>query len=367
MMKLRSILTSMAFILMIAVFSLGHLLTPDKDISVSERRPLEQLPKFSIQALMNGKFTDDLEDYLLDQFPLRDTIRSLKAAWHFDVYHQSDNNGIYLVGDHVCKLDSYLKPEEIGAAIVNTNKIYETYLQGMNVSFSVIPDKNYFAAQANGYPAMDYDKLCQMLMDGLNEGIDFYGMSHFAQLTIDDYYRTDLHWKQEALQEVVDAMAKDLGFASMDLSAMHQSQYSPFYGSYYGQSALNIDPDVLTTLSNATTDGCIVTAPELKGEKPVYDEADFEEIDGYNIYLGGPLGLVTVENPNGNTGKELIIFRDSFASSLAPLLMDGYDKITLIDLRYLASINVGRFVEFTDQDVLFLYNASLINNGKLLK
>lgn len=366
-MKLRSILTSMAFILMIGLFSAGHLLTPDKDISVSERRPLEQLPKFSVQALMNGKFTEDLEDYLLDQFPLRDTIRSLKAAWHFNVYKQSDNNGIYLVGDHVCKLDSHLKPEEIGAAIANTNRVYETYLQGMNVSFSVIPDKNYFAAQANGYPAMDYDKLCQLLMEGLNDGIDFYGMSHFAELTIDDYYRTDLHWKQESLQRVVDAMAKDLGFTPMDLSAMTQAQYSPFYGSYYGQSALNIAPDVLTTLSNSTTDGCIVTAPELKGEKPVYDEADFEEIDGYNIYLGGPLGLVTVENPKGTTGKALIIFRDSFASSLAPLLMEGYDKITLIDLRYLASINVGRFVEFTDQDVLFLYNASLVNSGKLLK
>ncbi|MBQ5672109.1 MAG: hypothetical protein IIV43_07120, partial [Oscillospiraceae bacterium] len=242
-MKLRSILTSMAFILMIGLFSAAHLLTPDKDISVSERRPLEQLPKFSVQALMNGKFTEDLEDYLLDQFPLRDTIRSLKAAWHFNVYKQSDNNGIYLVGDHVCKLDSHLKPEEIGAAIANTNRVYETYLQGMNVSFSVIPDKNYFAAQANGYPAMDYDKLCQMLMDGLDEGIDFYGMSHFAELTLDDYYRTDLHWKQESLQEVVDAMAKDLGFTPMDLSAMTQTQYSPFYGSYYGQSALNIDPD----------------------------------------------------------------------------------------------------------------------------
>lgn len=366
-MKLRSILTSLAFILMLALFSTGHLLTPDKDTSLSERRPLEQLPKFSIQTLMNGKLGEDLEDYLLDQFPLRDAIRSLKAVWHFDVYKQSDNNGIYLADDHVCKLDSHLKQDEVNAFIANTNKVYETYLQGMNVSLSVIPDKNYFAAQANGYPALDYDAMCAMLAEGLHEDIDFYGMSHFAELTLDDYYCTDLHWKQEALQSVVDAMAKDLGFAPMDLSAMTQTQYSPFYGSYYGQSALNIAPDVLTTLSNATTDGCIVTAPELKGEKPVYDEADFEEIDGYNIYLGGPLGLVTVENPKGNTGKELIIFRDSFASALAPLLMEGYDKITLIDLRYLASINVGRFVEFTDQDVLFLYNTGIVNSGKLLK
>ena len=366
-MNLRTILTSATFIVMIGLFSIGHLLTPDKDISVSERRPLEQLPKFSVQALMNGKLGDDLEDYLLDQFPLRDTIRSLKAAWHFDVYKQSDNNGIYLADDHVCKLDSHINPDEVNAFIANTNKVYETYLQGMNVSFSLIPDKNYFAAQANGYPAMDYDKLCEMLYDGLHEDINFYGMSHFAELTLDDYYRTDLHWKQESLQSVVNAMAKDLGFTPMELDFMSQTQYSPFYGSYYGQSALNIDPDVLTALSNDTTDGCIVTAPELKGEKPVYDENDFEEIDGYNVFLGGPLGLVTVENPNGNTGKELIIFRDSFASSLAPLLMEGYDKITLIDLRYLASINVDRFVEFTDQDVLFLYNTSLANNGKLLK
>ena len=99
----------------------------------------------------------------------------------------------------------------------------------------------------------------------------------------------------------------------------------------------------------------------------MYDAADFEAIDGYNIFLGGPLSIVTVENPTGNTGKELIIFRDSFASSLAPLLLDGYDKITLIDLRYMASVNVGRFVEFNDQDVLFLYSTTLVNSGKLLK
>ena len=366
-MKLRSILTSAAFILMIGAFSIGHLLTPDRDIDLSERRPLEQLPTFSVETLMNGRLGEDLEDYLLDQFPLREALRSLKAAWHFDVYKQSDNNGIYLAGDHVCKLDSHIKTDEVEACIANTNKVYETYLQGMNVSFSLIPDKNYFAAEANGYPAMDYDALCRLLYEGLNDGIDFYGMSHFAELTVDDYYRTDLHWKQESLQSVVNAMAKDFGFTPADLSQMTRTQYSPFYGSYYGQSALNIEPDVLTVLSNDTIDGCIVTAPELTGERPVYDEADFEEIDGYNIYLGGPLGLVTVENPEGTTGRELIIFRDSFASSLAPLLMEGYDKITLIDLRYLASINVGRFVEFTDQDVLFLYNASLVNSGKLLK
>lgn len=366
-MKIRHYLTSAAFVLIIFLFAAIHPVLPDRDVSVSERRPLDQRPVITWKAIMDGSYSDKLEDYLLDQFPLRDSLRSLKAFWQFDVYQQSDNNDIYLVEDQVLKLDSVLKEDEVNALIANTNQVYETYLQGMNVSFALIPDKNYFAAAENGYPTLDYTQMEQLLQNNLHADIRYLGMSPFVDLTIDDYYRTDLHWKQEALQPVVNALGAAMGFEPMDLSGCTQTQYSPFYGSYYGQSALNIVPDVLTTLSNPTIAQSIVTAPERKGEKPVYDESDFEEMDGYNIFLGGPLGIVTVENPNGNSGKELIIFRDSFASSLAPLLLEGYDKITLIDLRYLASINVERFVEFNDQDVLFLYSTTLVNSGKLLK
>lgn len=366
-MKLRHYLTSAAFALIIFLFAAAHILLPDRDVSVSERRPLDQFPNITVQAIMNGSFGDQLEEYLLDQFPLREQLRSLKALWHFDVYGQADNNGIYMVGDHVLKLDSVLKEEEVSALIANTNKVYESYLQGMNVFFALIPDKNYFAAAEHGYPNLDYAQLEQLLQKGLNGDITYLGMTPFAGLTLDDYYRTDLHWKQDALQPVVNALSQTLDFTPTELDFCAQTAYRPFYGSYYGQSALNIAPDVLTTLSNPVIDEAVVTSPEYKGEKPVYDEADFEEMDGYNVFLGGPLGIVTVENPNGSTGKELILFRDCFASSLAPLLLEGYDKITLVDLRYLASINVERFVEFEDQDVLFLYSTTLVNSGKLLK
>lgn len=366
-MNLRKYLTSAAFVLVLLLFSVTHLLLADRDVSVSERRPLAQLPAFTLQSVLNGSFGDDLEEYLLDQFPIRDSLRSLKAFWQFDVYRQADNNGIYLSDEQVLKLDPVLKEDEVGALIANTNKVYDRYLQGMNVSFALIPDKNYFVAEQNGYPTLDYKKMEHLLQNGLSAEIDYLGLSPFAELKIDDYYRTDIHWKQEALQSVLNALGKEMNFRPMELSSAVQTQYSPFYGSYYGQSALNIPPDVLTTLSTSVLDSCVVTAPELSEKKPVYDESDFSDMDGYNIFLGGPLGVVTVENPNGTSGKELIIFRDSFASSLAPLLMESYDKVTLIDLRYLASVNVERFVEFSGQDVLFLYSTTLVNSGKLLK
>ena len=65
--------------------------------------------------------------------------------------------------------------------------------------------------------------------------------------------------------------------------------------------------------------------------------------------------------------KELVIFRDSFASSLAPLLLDGYKKITLIDLRYLDSDLLNEYISFSNQDILFLYNTTIINNSNVLK
>ena len=74
-----------------------------------------------------------------------------------------------------------------------------------------------------------------------------------------------------------------------------------------------------------------------------------------------------MENPKGPAGKELVLFRDSFDSSLAPLQLDGYSKITLVDLRYVFSHTLGQYVDFTDQDVLFLYSSLLLNNSLALK
>ena len=71
--------------------------------------------------------------------------------------------------------------------------------------FAAIPDKNYFLAAENGYPVLDFDALCGIFADGLD----------FAQcvdltpaLTLDSYYRTDIHWRQEALVPAAQRLAE---------------------------------------------------------------------------------------------------------------------------------------------------------------
>lgn len=87
----------------------------------------------------------------------------------------------------------------------------------------------------------------------------------------------------------------------------------------------------------------------------------------YELFLSGSISLLSIENPNAETDRELIVFRDSFGSSLAPLLAEGYAKITLADIRYLPSSQMGKLLDFTDTDVLFLYSVPVLNNSDTLK
>ena len=78
--------------------------------------------------------------------------------------------------------------------------------------------------------------------------------------------------------------------------------------------------------------------------------------------------LITIENDKAKSDKELYIFRDSYGSSLTPLLIDEYKKITMIDLRYISSMALNSLVEFKEgQDVLFILCSDVVNNSKILK
>jgi hypothetical protein len=61
------------------------------------------------------------------------------------------------------------------------------------------------------------------------------------------------------------------------------------------------------------------------------------------------------------------VFRDSFGSSMIPLLMQGYKKVTVVDTRYIASGLLDQFIQFKGQDVLFMYSSLILNSSYILK
>ena len=141
----------------------------------------------------------------------------------------------------------------------------------------------------------------------------------------------------------------------------------PFYGVYYGQSALPLPADKLIYLTNETLQNCRVYDFETGDYIAVYDTDMLTGKDPYQAFLSGSKSLLTIENPAATNDRELILFRDSFGSSIAPLLASGYAKITLVDIRYVSPNMLGRFLDFTGKDVLFLYSTSVLNSSETMK
>ena len=232
-----------------------------------------------------------------------------------------------------------------------------------DIYLSIVPDKNYFFAKDSGHLQMDYEMLVSKMVSD-NSYMTYVDI--FPLLTQQDYYLTDTHWKQEKLVDVAEKLLVAMD-NKVETSYETVQLEGDFYGVYYGQAALSLKPDKIKILTNESIKNMAVFDYESNKNIPIYDLTKMEEADPYEVYVGGPVSLVTIENPSASTEEELIVFRDSFGSSIAPLLAQGYKKITLVDIRYIQPMVLDNYIDFSNQDVLFLYSTLVLNNSETLK
>ena len=360
----------------------------EDDFSESERRVLAKFPEVSMETIMEGDFMEDFENYSLDQFPARDWFRSVKAMASYGIFRKKDNNDIYLADGHLSKMEYPMQPKMLDYAVSHMEKIYNTYLKENDSKcyFSIVPDKNYFLAKENGYLSIDYEEMISYIREKMyfTEYVDITNL-----LSIEDYYKTDTHWRQEKITDVADhlknVMLNEEETFSNDMENVAdfsiyeknvlEDRYeikeleTPFYGVYYGQAALPVKPDKLYYLSNRVLEACKVVSYDTGKavETVIYNMEKAKGNDAYEVFLSGTSALQIIENPNVSEERELIVFRDSFGSSLVPLLADEYHKITVIDTRYVQSSLLGNLVDFHGQDVLFIYSTLILNNSMSMR
>ena len=332
------------------------------EVSDAERRPLEQFPAVSGESLLSGQFMKDFADYAVDQFPLRDGFRTLNAYLTYYLLGQKDNNGIYLSDGYAAKMDYPLDEGSVSNALTRFMELHELYLEGSEVHFALVPDKSYYLAEEAGVLSIDYDALYAHVAQELPwaELIDLR-----EYLTIDDYYRTATHWRQEQIVPAAQAIADRLGVTVPEFQQMAIDR--PFYGVYYGQAALPMEPDTMYYLTNEVLENCTVTIHDSGTTAAVLDTTKLGSRDLYDVFLSGGAAVLEISNPAGQAGRELIVFRDSFGSSMVPLLVNDYETVWVLDTRYVNPAMLGNFVDFHGQDVLFLYSTLILNSSSALR
>lgn len=332
--KLNGILCGV-FLIWIYVFSIGHILLPDREFSEMENRYLmSTLPKFTADRLFSGKFAENFETYIDEQFPLRDFLKQASTDMNYTagkrliggVYFASSN---HLIGQQ----------EEANKMLVERNiqSLLQLRENGTPLYVALIPNAASIWADKLPYgsPELDQSSLIKEVYSGLGEGcIDIYS-TLFDHRQEDIYYRTDHHWTSLGAYYGYEAMIRGMGMEPVRLEMYSPTLLSDgFYGTLYSKAPAHwISPDEIYFY--APDMGVKVTAYDGKEyvERALYCMENLEKKDKYTVFLGGNQPQIVIET-NMPGKPTLLVLRDSYFDSLVPFLQPHFSQIHLIDVRY---------------------------------
>lgn len=349
------------FCLFIFGFGAALLILPDRTFSSQENRYLAQFKAPTLESLKSGQFMEDFEDYVIDQFPLRDGWIRFKARME-RLLGKRENNGAYFGKDGQTLFAQYTAPAEddLAVRVGYVNRLGENL--DIPVYFSLVPDKSYVWAGRlpDNAPKVDdgaANEGAKALVGNGVSFVDLYGLSGE-----DVFYRTDHHWTTMGAYQGYMALTRGMNGAAVSLDYEPTLRSDSFYGTTWSSAGAGwVKPDeIYTWVPEGGKNGQISVTRYPEG-KPVegtlYDLAKLEVKDKYAMFLGGNQPLCVIRNPEGERGR-LLVVRDSYSDALAPFLALDYQEVHLFDLRY-NNTSLKQYAADNQIDqVLVLYSAA---------
>jgi len=351
-------ITMLAFL---AVLSLLFVLMPDRDFSETENRMLQKKPLFSWDNLISGKFSSAAETYLADQFVFRDIWVGIKSAAEL-MLQKKDNNGVYF------GKDGYLlqKPEELNTALLAENiAVIKQFAEDL-------PARVYFLLAPTSVLVLE-DKLppfaeprqkldiFDMIEEQLVPSIHFIDTRDTLAAHREEYiyYKTDHHWTSRGAYYAYREAGSVMGFTALDLDDFTVEQVCDnFYGTLYSKSCNRfIQPDSIRLFKPKRELSCRVEyVNEKRSAGSLYETEHLGKKDKYAVFLDGNHALIRITAQN-ETGRKLLIIKDSYANTFVPFLVNHYDEIHIIDPRYFNSQLAPYIEQYGLSEILFVYNA----------
>ena len=347
------------FCLIIVSLMAAHILLPDKDISTSERRHLASFPSFSANALISGTYMQNMEKYLSDQFPLRETFRTVGSLSELS-FGRLDVNDIYSHDGYLATLDYEYDEDAVKKSANKLNFAAETF--GGKYYTALIPAKDFYINDGV-HPVLDYNAL----RDTFNDSSDGVSIDISSNLSLEDYYKSDSHWRQEKIASLARHIVEEMGYSAPEISYT-ENRLDGFKGVYAGQSAIWQKSEDIAYLTWESSDKIKVSA--IGGEcDSLYTLKKAEgSVDMYDVFLGGAVPLIFIENENAVNEAVLFVFRDSYGSSMTPLLSAYFKNIVVIDFRYITLDNAVKLCsEYSPDATLAMLSCGVVKNGEMLK
>ena len=357
MTRKENLVTIIVFLVVIFAGGIGIWVCKDRKFSDNENRVLEQRPEFSAEALVSGKYMAQFDEYVSDQFPLRDSCMGI-ATGYKRILGMKDVNGVYIGKDGylLTKTDqTAVDSNRVEKNIRYINNFFSKH-QDKEVTFMLVPEASmvlYDKLPAHVDNSWEWDLLSD-IRNSINGAVISHPEDNMMNSDLQMFYKTDHHWTGYGAYEAYKE------FSGKTVEVELKTVTKDFKGSLYSKilSFDKVSDEIVIGTENAQI--------QADGKKAsLYDYTALEKKDKYLIFQGGNHGIVKIQ---GKGQGNILIIKDSFANSFVPFLMEDYANIVMIDLRYYMG-NINNLCESEAiTDILVLYQISnFISDENIIK
>jgi len=179
------------------------------------------------------------------------------------------------------------------------------------------------------------------------------------------FYKSDHHWTGLGAYYAYRAWAKVAGVVPLELSDFDKRSVPGVAGSYWSLTQApelrHADKESYYYVPKTVTfDGTQYTGPQQK--TPVPQPFFAEKSRGYIVFLGGDIPLLA-SNTNAGTGRTALVIKNSYGNAFAPYLLPHFDRVVVLDYRYV-SRNIQDIVDsFGVTDLVFVNATITANSG----
>ncbi len=358
----NNIVTTLTFCILILALTVASIVTPVKTYSETEKRNLAQKPEFTLDALFNGTYTQDYEEFITDQFVARDAWISLKTLAERTL-GKKDSGGVYFGDDDYLIEKHTLDSEQLDKNLGFLNVFLKKYSGKYNTKVLIAPTASLALADKLPLFAPVWDQ--DAMLDSVSELGSFVDCRDVLTEHKDEYiyYRTDHHWTTLGAYYAYTELCTSLGIEPYAYEEFNKRVLSDkFSGTLAAKvnmktkydELFTLEPDVSVTVEYPLSDGKGTT-------NTLYEEKHLLTSDKYSTFLDGNQPMVDITTSTKN-GKTLLLIKDSYSHCMVPMLTAHYEHIILIDLRsYNQSISMLlaslEMKNTTVDDIVILYNA----------
>lgn len=300
---------------------------------------------------------DDIEKYLADQFPARDSWITIKTLSEL-ISGKRDDGGVYFAGggyliEKFNGYDAEQYKKNIAALKAFSDNVKKEY--GVEVRVVLVPtaveilsDKlPSFAPHASQAAMLDYAK---------SAGLDIVDVTEALKKHSDEYiyYKTDHHFTSLGAYYCYAAWKAAKGETADPLSAWKSEILCDnFRGTTYAKVNYPFAPyDTITAYYKTLTHRVDYNSGSYVTDS-IYERKYLEGKDQYAAFLNSNQSTTVI---SGSGQGKLLILKDSYANTFSQFVIDEYEETHLIDMRFYTR-SISEYIKANGiTEVMVMYN-----------